>query len=413
MYKSTTNHVTVMTVLDTRHPKKNGLCSVRIQILHRGRQKVLTTGKELSEKQWAKLSDSRAPDLIEIRDTIRKLFEQTNKLVEEMAIAGEFSFDEFDKRLRGAQLITLNESLKVKILCMREEERIGSMHYYKSVLSSVEKFAGPNIPLENISVDWLNRYEKHLRSRNIRYSTIGMQMRGIRAMMLQAKKNGIIKDLQYPFGKDKYEIKTGESIKKALSFEQLAKIASYSDGNEYTDKYRDLWMFIYYCNGINVADLTRLKFKNIVDGEICFVRQKTKRTTRVVKEIRAVIVPEMQAIIDRWGNKPKPDNFIFPLISPHNQNDPLGHAREVKQVIKHINAKMKMIGAETGVGVVTTYTARHSFATVLKRSGANIAYIAESLGHSDLKTTESYLGSFEKEERKKNAEFLTRFKEAK
>ena len=58
---------------------------------------------------------------------------------------------------------------------------------------------------------------------------------------------------------------------------------------------------------------------------------------------------------------------------------------------------------------ISTYTAIHSFASVLKRSGANIAYISESLGHSDLKTTENYLASFEKEERVKNAAFLTNF----
>lgn len=52
---------------------------------------------------------------------------------------------------------------------------------------------------------------------------------------------------------------------------------------------------------------------------------------------------------------------------------------------------------------ITTYTARHSVATVLKRSGAKISYISESLGHRDLKTTEAYLASFEKEERQKNA----------
>ena len=70
---------------------------------------------------------------------------------------------------------------------------------------------------------------------------------------------------------------------------------------------------------------------------------------------------------------------------------------------------MKIIGESLGIGKITTYTARHSFATVLKRSGANIAYISESLGHADLKTTESYLASFEKEERLKNADLLTRF----
>jgi site-specific recombinase XerD len=70
---------------------------------------------------------------------------------------------------------------------------------------------------------------------------------------------------------------------------------------------------------------------------------------------------------------------------------------------------MKKIGDNLGISGISTYTARHSFASVLKRSGANIAYISDSLGHSDLKTTENYLASFEKEERIKNAAFLTNF----
>ena len=70
---------------------------------------------------------------------------------------------------------------------------------------------------------------------------------------------------------------------------------------------------------------------------------------------------------------------------------------------------MKLIGEALSIGNITTYTARHSFATVLKRGGANIAYISESLGHSDLKTTEAYLASFDREEREKNANLLTQF----
>ena len=56
------------------------------------------------------------------------------------------------------------------------------------------------------------------------------------------------------------------------------------------------------------------------------------------------------------------------------------------------------------------HVARHSYATVLKRSGVSISYISESLGHSDLRTTESYLASFEKNERMKNANVLTLFR---
>ena len=49
------------------------------------------------------------------------------------------------------------------------------------------------------------------------------------------------------------------------------------------------------------------------------------------------------------------------------------------------------------------------FPIAYKRSGANLAFISESLGHSDLRTTQNYLGSFETEERKKNAKLLTAF----
>ena len=81
----------------------------------------------------------------------------------------------------------------------------------------------------------------------------------------------------------------------------------------------------------------------------------------------------------------------------------------VRAITKLCNKRLKKIGKSIGIEGISTYTARHSYATVLKRSGANIAYISESLGHNDLKTTENYLASFEREEREKNASFLTNF----
>lgn len=100
-------------------------------------------------------------------------------------------------------------------------------------------------------------------------------------------------------------------------------------------------------------------------------------------------------------------NYIFPYID--GKEDAEKRKRITKDLTKRINKRMKLIGAELEIGDITTYAARHSFATVLKRSGANIAFISESLGHNDLKTTESYLASFEKEERQKNAGLLTKF----
>ena len=244
----------------------------------------------------------------------------------------------------------------------------------------VEEVGGKDIPFSAITVEWLQKCEK-LWPKTRSVSTIGMHMRNIRTLMNEAKRAGVIKESQYPFGKGLFEIKTGIGRKKGLTKKQLKAIFDYKSGNETTNRYKDLWIFIYLCNGINPTDMLKLKFSDIVDGEICFVRQKTERTTKNRKEIRATISVQMQAVIDKWGNKPLPDNYIFPYMKG---NETAIEAKAVtRDVVKRINKRMKLIGEELGIGNITTYTARHSYATVLKRSGVNISYISESLGHTD------------------------------
>jgi len=163
----------------------------------------------------------------------------------------------------------------------------------------------------------------------------------------------------------------------------------------------------HLCNGINVADLLRLRYSNIVGDEIRFYRQKTLSRSKKKKEIVAVLLPEMHQVITRWGNSRQDNDYVFPFL--HYGLEPKDEYRIIKSVTRLINKKMTRIGKALGIGAISTYTARHSFATVQKRSGAGIAYISESLGHSDIKTTENYLDSFEKEERMKNAENLLHF----
>ena len=116
----------------------------------------------------------------------------------------------------------------------------------------------------------------------------------------------------------------------------------------------------------------------------------------------------MKQIIERWGNSDKsPNSYVFPFLT--GNETPMEQKKRIQDITRRINKHIKKIGDKLGISSISTYTARHSFASVLKRSGANIAYISDSLGHSDLKTTENYLASFEKEERIKNAALLTNF----
>ena len=138
------------------------------------------------------------------------------------------------------------------------------------------------------------------------------------------------------------------------------------------------------------------------------MRAKTARQKKD-KIIEAVLQPEALAIIKKWGNKMKDGKtFIFPVLCGKEMPD---RQRQLIQQLTHvINDNMKAIADDLKMTKpLTTYVARHSFATILKRSGASMELISEMLGHSNLKTTKTYLASFESETLKQTTKALTAF----
>ena len=375
---------TVAAMFDSAHPKKSGKCSVKIRVTYNRVRHYYPTGKDLMPAEWDALPTTKARALVAVRKDIESSYQIVRTAVEDLLMRGIFSLENLNNRLKRANGDTLNIAFEGKIAEMKAQERIGNMMAYRVVMKGIERFAGSRVPLSSVSVDWIRRYEKFLLNEGKSRTTVGIHMRHIRAILNDMKRCGKISEVQYPFGRGKYEIQAGEGRKLALTLEQIGQIANYEDGTEATAKYRD-----------------------IVNGEICFVRQKTERTTKIRKEIRVVVTERMQAIINRWGNPSRPDSFIFPILD--GQEDAMRRKCKTMYFTRAINKRMKEVGEQLGIGNISTYTARHSFATVLKRAGANIAYISESLGHQDLKTTENYLASFEREERQKNAELLTKF----
>ena len=156
-----------------------------------------------------------------------------------------------------------------------------------------------------------------------------------------------------------------------------------------------------------MKDLALLKYKDIDGESITFIRSKTSR-----KINRAVIVPmtvEIGRLIDRYGNKPSlPDQYVLPILS--NGMTPDQKRNAIDNTVRLINNQIKVIAENIGITTnITTYTARHSFATVLKRSGTSIEFISESLGHHNLNTTENYLADFEMDKKREMAAILTNF----
>jgi hypothetical protein len=249
--------ITVSAMLDTRMINAQEKYPVKIRVNYKRVREYFPTGKDLTKEEWENLPEQKARHYKDLREDIQNSFDLVKMNVEMLAEKGNFSFHLLKNHMGKSTGDTLNNAIRAKIEMLEDEERIGTLLVYRETLRLVTAFAGEQIAFDTVTVPWLKKCEAFwLKTKG--YTTIGMHMRNLRAMMNEAKKNGVIRENQYPFGKDRYEIKNGESRKKALTIKQIGDIYRFSDGLEATEKYRDLWMFIYFCNGINVADLLRL-----------------------------------------------------------------------------------------------------------------------------------------------------------
>jgi integrase len=408
MFNYSNNGITVSSYLDDRRTKSKGGYPVKIRVTYKRVRKYYATGKAMSAEEWQKLPETKSKAQIAVRADIQTCFEKIKRIVIDLENGDGFSFDALNLRLGKSDSGSINNAFRLKLDSLLASGAIGNYEVYRNALNRLERFAGKNVTFEAITVDWLKRFEKDMLNEGRSFTTISMYIRCIRALFNEGISMGTVRQNLYPFGKKLYEIPKGKGRKMALNLQQIKQIISFDDGSEATAKYRDLWFFSYLANGINMNDLLKLKYSNVANGEISFFRSKTLHTTSEKKTICAIITPEMQAIIDKWGNPDKsPDNYIFPYLK--DNDTPIHQKAVVRDVIRRVNKRLKAIGEALDIDGISTYTARHSFASVLKRSGANIAYISESLGHSDLRTTENYLASFEREEREKNARLLTNF----
>ena len=116
--------------------------------------------------------------------------------------------------------------------------------------------------------------------------------------------------------------------------------------------------------------------------------------------MKATLLPDALVILKKYmKEEATKDDYIFPILDKQIHITKQQQYNRILKARRKINKNLKIIGKELNINIqITTYVARHTFATVLKRSGVNIGIISESLGHSDLKTTQIYLDSFENSE---------------
>ncbi len=399
--------VTVSFFLDASRPSSEGQCLIKLNIYQRPTKKRYATKYHATPDEWKKITSSnlRDDELKKIKKGLRDIEEKADKIIEKLV---PFSFVAFEEQFFNKEAAkhsnTLQYWFEKYIAQLNQSGQIGTSISYKTTLNSINGFK-KKLSLHDITPAFLLDYENYMLKDGKSVSTVGIYMRQLRAIINQAIDANVISSDKYPF--KKYQIPAGRNIKKALSEADLNKLLTYNPKSADKQKAIDFWLFSYLCNGMNFADIIELKPENINGNYLHFIRVKTKRTKKKdLRPIRVGLNPKAIDIIKRQKNTVPANPYLFPILE--KDLTPLTTKHRCQRFIKWVNNKMESIRKELKIEQkIGTYSARHSFSTVLKRKGVSTEFIKESLGHSSSVTTENYLDSFTDDVKLEYANLLT------
>ena len=274
-----------------------------------------------------------------------------------------------------------------------QEGRVGYALSVKQVYNSLLEYRGHlDFYLAEVDVAWLKSYEVWLRSKGLADNTIGIRFRTLRVVYNFALMNGLVKPELYPFKKYKVSKLHQDTAKRAISKEQVMLIVNYDTSHSclYKRLAVDMFVFSYLMGGINFVDMCMLTKDNIEDGRLIYVRKKTKKLIKLPLQERAI------QIIDTYSDCKR--EYLFPVLGDKARTV-IQTKDRIYDVLSNINRHLKKIGEEYGFELkITTYVARHTQATVMKRAGVSTSVISELMGHSSERVTQYYLDSFGNEQ---------------
>ena len=415
-------------VLDTRRALKNGKYPVKLRVYtpQPKKQKLYSTVFEYSIKDFQSIWETVKPR-IEHKEAKREMQAVESKATETAKELKPFTFEQFEKKLyrKAGEGENVFYQYELAIKSLIENEQLGTANTYELSLKSIKQYASylkgkevTRLLFSEITSKWLNSYERFmteppkgndkLKARSL--TTVSMYLRALRAVFNTAIEDKEIDAEIYPFGKRKYQVPAVRSVKKALSKEQLKQLFDAKPNTPEQQRAKDFWFFSYSCNGMNIKDIALLRYKDLQEQKLIFYRAKTINTSKTdLKPVTVYLTDYAKEVIEKYGNKNEaPESLIFPIINETNEASEKQKA--IKNFTKFINQNLKKLALNNGItGEISTYWARHSFATNAIRSGASMEFVSEALSHSNLKITQGYFSGFEDKDKKELMENLMKF----
>lgn len=278
----------------------------------------------------------------------------------------KFSIDCGKKTIDPARLV-----LSAMRTLRDAHKRRGTWEVYDRTVKSILVFdpAAEVKTFEDIDYAWLKSFEAHCKERGMKVNSIAILMRNIRATFNEAIRNDVTNN--YPF--KKYSIKQEDTKKRSLSLDQLRKLASMKL-EPWQEEYRDMFFLSFMLLGINMGDLLSLKPSAMKDGRIYYGRAKTGT------EYSIKVEPEALFIINKYRGS---EYLLAPMERYGSTRDYIAHMNKALKAAGRKLGKQGRVLEDGPFAEISSYWARHSWATMAYEAGVPVDIIAQGLGHKN------------------------------
>ena len=389
-------------LLNKQRMLNNGTFPLVFQIIHQRRKLLYYTKYHLFQQQFDEstcevgycersIYSMKEIDAInqELRRKYKRLLNRVRILEKKKEPYSVNDIVESEKRNRFR--CSFFQYIDIQIARKKSMEKDGTAAAYRSTYASLKKymnmlsFRKADIGIDEIDTNYVNGYEDFLYMQGLTENTVNYYLRNFRTIYNSAIREGYKPKNGSPF--IHVRAKPCKTIKRAIHKEEMRKLFSLSlpERSEIALS-RDLYLFSFYAQGMAFVDIVFLRKGNIRGGVLSYYRHKSKQL------IHIVVTSQMQSLIDKYANA---GEYVFPVI---DDVSPTPIYAQYRLALRRINRHLKKIASELNINVrLTTYTARHTWATLARESGAPISIISAGLGHTSEEMTQVYLKEFDQE----------------
>lgn len=384
-------------ILDTRRKKSDGTYPVMFRVTNVKKVNYLSSGISVLSDHWDEttLTVKRSqPNYKSLNLMLTKKYYEIQKAILGLEHTGTFTFEAlkgllFPQLTPSVKQVTFNEYAGKLIQEMFELNKTGNALVYQTASKRFMEYVGSDcIDFKEIDYTLLDSFRHHLLKDGIRLNSISNYFRTLRAIYNKAIKTKLVSREYYPFSD--LSIATEKTAKRAILQTDMVNLCQLNvDHHPGKWNARNYFLLSFSLIGMSFTDLAYLKPSNIIDGRLVYRRRKTNR----MYDIKLTPVSIQILNVYKDGNT----KYLLPILPDQVTEDSLDCKKLILQWIKTTNKWLKVMGRACEIAEpITTYVARHTWATTARRLGYSNELIAEAMGHEfGNRITNIYLDKFD------------------